>query len=386
MRCLVLAKTVLPGLVMVALCGPLAAPAENLSQVPARTSPAWLRDGVLYEIFPREFSPAGNLNAITARLDELQNLGVTILWTMPIHPIGEKGRKGEYGSPYSIKDYYAVDPHYGEVEDYKRLVAEAHKRNMKVIMDLVANHTAWDSVMMEHPDFYKQNAAGKIIPPVPDWTDVAGLNYKNPRLREYMISMMTHWVKTCDVDGFRCNVASMVPSDFWEAARAQLEAVKPDIMMLAEASQPDLMVKAFDLDYSWPLLSTINDVLMKGQPATRIRASWEESAEQFPHGALHMRITDDHDEPRAIARFGAEGALAGSALMFTLDGVPLLYNGMEVGDATESGDPALFEKLPILWSTQGPSPDADDLSQPDRAAQRKCRVPRGPRGLVAQLQ
>jgi glycosidase len=343
-------KNIIGALALAAWLCPPAARAQNPSQVPARTAPAWLRDGVVYEVFPRDFSPAGNLDGVTARLDELRDLGVTILWTMPIHPIGEKCRKGELGSPYSIKDYYAVDPHYGTMDDFKRLVAQAHQRKMKVIMDLVANHTAWDSVLMEHPEFYKQNAQGEIIPPKPEWTDVAGLNYRNPKLREYMFTMMKYWVQTCDVDGFRCDVASEVPRDFWEDARAQLESVKPDIMLLAEASQPDLLVKAFDMDYAWPLMGTLNDVLIKGAPASNLRASWEESQRQFPRDALHMRVTDDHDEARAVSRFGMRGALAASALMFTLDGVPLLYNGMEVGDATESGDPALFDKLPIFWS------------------------------------
>ncbi len=338
------------------LAPPSHARAEDLSKVPARTVPAWLRDGVLYELFPRDFSSTADLNGVTARLDELKDLGVTIIWTMPIHPIGEKFRKGEFGSPYSIKDYYAVDPHYGTVEDYKRLVAEAHKRGLKVIMDLVANHTAWDSVMMGHPEYYKHDAQGRVIPPVPEWTDVAGLDYKNPQLREYMIGMMKHWVQTCDIDGFRCDVASMVPTDFWESARAQLESVKPDIIMLAEASKPDLMTNAFDIDYAWPMMATLNDVMIRGAAASRIHESWEESARQFPHDTLHMRVTDDHDESRAISRFGAQGALAASVLMFTLDGVPLLYNGMEVGDATESGDPALFDKLPIFWSPKDRPP------------------------------
>lgn len=332
------------------------AAADNLSKIPARTSPAWLRDGVIYEIFPRDFSAAGNLDGVTARLDELKDLGVTILWTMPIHPIGEKFRKGEFGSPYSVKDYYAVDPHYGTVADFTRLVAEAHKRHLKVIMDIVANHTAWDSVMMEHPEYYKHNAQGDIIPPVPEWTDVAGLNYGNPQLRDYMIRMMKYWVQTCDVDGFRCDVASMVPTDFWESARLQLESVKPDIILLAEASKPELLVKAFDVDYDWPLMGTLNDVLIKGAPASNLRASWQESQRRFPRDALHMRVTDDHDEARAVSRFGARGALAASALMFTLDGVPLLYNGMEVGDATESGDPALFDKRPVFWSPRDRPP------------------------------
>ena len=139
----------------------LLAQAGDLSKQPARNSPVWLRDGVIYEIFPRDFSSAGDLNGVTAQLDRLKDLGVTILWTMPIQPIGEKGRKGSFGSPYSIKDYYAVDPHYGTVDDYKRLVSEAHKRGLKVIMDVVPNHTAWDSVLMKHPEFYKQDAQGQ---------------------------------------------------------------------------------------------------------------------------------------------------------------------------------------------------------------------------------
>lgn len=349
-------RIILGFLAVVAWLCQLAARPEDLSQIPARTPPPWLREGVIYEIFPRDFSTAGNLDGVTAGLDQLKDLGVTILWTMPIHPIGAKYRKGEFGSPYSVQDYYAVDPHYGTVEDFKRLVTEAHRRHLKVIMDLVVNHTAWDNVMMRHLEFYKQDAQGNVIPPVPEWTDVAGLNYENPALRQYIITMMKYWVQTCDIDGFRCDMASMVPTDFWEAARAQLESVKPDIMLLAEASKPALLVKAFDVDYAWPLMGALNEVLINGAPASKLRASWEESQRQFPRDSLHMRMTDDHDEARAISRFGVRGALAGSALMFTLDGVPMLYNGMEVGDATESGDPALFDKLPIFWSPKDRPP------------------------------
>ena len=326
--------------------------ATDSAKPPARPSPDWLRQGVIYEVFPRDFSAAGNLNGVTAKLGQIKDLGVTVLWLMPVHPIGEKARKGEFGSPYSIRDYYAVDPNYGTLEDLKKLVSEAHHQGIKVIMDLVANHTSWDSVMMTNKNFYKQDAKGNIISPEPGWADVAGLNYANPQLREYMIRMMKYWVQTCDIDGYRCDVAWGVPVDFWNQARAALDKIKPDIIMLAEASQPDLLTNAFDIDYSWPLLHALNDVLERGAPATRLQVVWEENARLFPTNSLHLAISDDHDEARAVARFGIQGALAASVLMFTLDGVPLLYNGMEVGDATESGDPALFDKLPIVWNAR----------------------------------
>ena len=150
-------------------CGLLAATlfAQATSSVNgAPPTPQWARDGVVYEIFPRNFSAEGNFNGITARLDDLKDLGVNILWLMPIHPLGEKMRKGTLGSPYAVRDYYGINPDYGTEADLKRLVAEAHKRGMKVIIDVVANHTAWDSVLMQHPEFYKQDASGKIIPPV----------------------------------------------------------------------------------------------------------------------------------------------------------------------------------------------------------------------------
>jgi cyclomaltodextrinase / maltogenic alpha-amylase / neopullulanase len=166
-----------------------------------------------------------------------------------------------------------------------------------------------------------------------------------------MITMLKHWLDpaTFDLDGFRCDVAYMVPTSFWEEARAELSKVKPNLIMLAEASKPELLLNAFDLDYSWPLHATLNRVLLEGAPANELQLSWESSQHEFPQHSLHMRFADNHDEARAVARFGIKGALAASAMMFCLDGVPLLYNGMEAGDATESGDPALFEKMPVFW-------------------------------------
>jgi glycosidase len=324
-------------------------PARDVSKQTARPVRDWVRDGVIYEIYPRAFSPQGNFNAITARLDELKDLGVTILWLMPIHPIGQEKKKGTIGSPYAVRDYYAINPDYGTAADLKRLVSEAHARGLKVIIDIVANHTSWDSVLMKHPEFYKRDARGNITYPY-DWFDIAALNYSHQELRRYMTDMLKHWIREFDLDGFRCDVAAELPTDFWENARRELEQVKPDIVMLAEAHKAELLVTAFDLDYSWPLHTALTQVLQGRGRASDLREEWEKEFKAWPQGAVHMRFSDNHDERRAIARFGEPAALAASAFVFTLDGVPMIYNGMEVGDTTESGAPALFEKLPIFWA------------------------------------
>lgn len=326
-------------------------------QVPAHNVSNWIKSAVIYEINPRTFSPTGDFRGVEQRLDYLKNLGVTVLWIMPIHPTGQLKKKGSIGSAYSVKDYYAINPSYGTKDDLKHLVQEAHRRQLKVIIDIVANHTAWDSVLMKHPEFYKKDPQGNIIPPNPDWSDVAGLDYRNPQVRSYMTDMLKYWLKEFDLDGFRCDVAGEVPTDFWENARAELVRIKPDIIMIAEANKPELLTKAFDLDYAWPFLSTMNDVLENGAPAEDIIVNWRKEHERYPPGALEMRFSDNHDEKRAIARFGERGTFAASALVFTMDGVPMLYNGMEVGDTTESGSPALFENLPVFWPIAERRPD-----------------------------
>jgi len=322
---------------------------RDVSKEQARPTRDWVRDGVIYEIYPRAFSEKGNFEEITARLDNLKDLGVTILWLMPIHPIGQEKKKGTIGSPYAVRDYYGINPDYGTKSDLQRLIGEAHRRGMKVIIDIVANHTSWDSVLMKHPEFYKRDAKGNITFPH-EWFDVAALNYGNVELGDYMVEMLKHWLREFDLDGFRCDVAGEVPTDFWEKARAELEKIKPDIVMLAEAHKPELLVHAFDLDYSWPLHSAMTNVLQGRAAASQLRIEWEQEVKEYPRNSIHMRFSDNHDERRAIARFGEPAALAASALVFTLDGVPMLYNGMEVGDTTESGAPALFERLPIFWS------------------------------------
>src|SRR6266404_5994712 len=236
-------------------------PSIDYSKLSSRPSPDWVRDGVIYEIFPRVFSPKGDFNGVTARLDQLKDLGVNILWLMPIHPVGRLKAKGTIGSPYAVKDYFAINQDYGTAADLKRLVSEAHKRGLKVIIDIVANHTSWDSVMMKTPAFYTHDASGKIIPPMPDWSDVADLNYDNAPLRRYMIDMLKYWIREFDLDGFRCDAAGMVPTDFWEQARTELDALKPGLLMLAEWDNPALMARAFDVDYAWKGYAAVADAI-----------------------------------------------------------------------------------------------------------------------------
>ncbi|MGA2891075.1 MAG: alpha-amylase family glycosyl hydrolase [Terracidiphilus sp.] len=187
-----------------------------------------------------------------------------------IHPVGQLKKLGTNGSPYAVRDYYAIAPDYGSKEDLRRLINEAHRRDVKVILDIIADHTAFDSVMMVHPDFYKHDKNGHLISPH-GWNDVAALDYSNPALRQYMIGVLTYWVKNFSVDGYRCDAAGEVPTDFWDQARSALDQVNPDILMLAEASKPELLRSAFQIDYAWPLLFKIDDVIMHGSPASDLR-------------------------------------------------------------------------------------------------------------------
>ncbi|MEJ0088077.1 MAG: alpha-amylase family glycosyl hydrolase [Pseudomonadota bacterium] len=338
--------------------------ADNGSGIPARHSPDWLRNAVVYEIFPRVFSRDGDFKGVTAQLDRLEKLGVSVLWMMPIHPMGREKAKGTLGSPYAVRDYDAINPDYGSPEDLKRLVKAAHERGMKVFIDIVANHTSWDATLIsQHPDWYRHDTAGRIVAPNPDWVDVAQLDYSNPALRTYMTGMLARWLRDYQLDGFRCDYASGVPTDFWEALRTELDLVRPGLALLAEADDPALLRKAFDIDYAWDFYHAVNDALTGKGPASQVRATWERAEARYPRGALRLRFSDNHDQLRTTGQAGLKAALAASALMFTLDGVPLLYNGMEVGDTTESAAPALFERTPIQWEMLERRPDVTPFYQ-----------------------
>ncbi|MEM4134460.1 MAG: alpha-amylase family glycosyl hydrolase [Candidatus Micrarchaeia archaeon] len=294
--------------------------------------PERIKHSVIYEVNIRQYTPEGTFAAFEKHLPRLQQLGVDILWFMPIQPIGKKNRKGELGSYYSIADYTAVNPEFGTLDDFKRIVKKAHEMGMLVILDWVANHTAFDHVWItQHPDFYTKNEKGEIISPVPDWTDVADLNYDNQQMRQAMIDAMAFWVKECDIDGFRCDVAMMVPTDFWEAARVQLEKIKP-LFMLAEAEEPELMNKAFDMFYSWEFYHHMVDIAKNKRKAKDLIAVLHLEQKKFPTRAIPMRFTSNHDENSwngTDKELYSDKHKLFAVLTFMVNGMPLIYSGQE---------------------------------------------------------
>lgn len=324
----------------------------------ALKGPSWISEAVIYSIFPRNFSKTGNFEGIVERLDQIKKLGVDVLWLLPIHPMGEAKKKGSMGSPYAVQDHEKINPAYGNQKDFKNLVARVHSLGLKIIIDAVLNHTAWDHVLIKYPEFYHQDENRQIRPPLPDWWDVAALDYTNPKVQSYILQILKYWLKEFDIDGFRFDASDFIPVEFWAKVRKELLEIKPDILLLGEGEKPEALCQGFDLDYDWNFRKTLDGIIMDGVPATAaMKKLLEEDELHFPQGSLHLRFSDNHDEKRAIARYGEKGALASSALIFTLNGVPLIYNGMEVGDTAESCSPALFEQMPIYWDASRIRPE-----------------------------
>ncbi|HMK38065.1 MAG TPA: alpha-amylase family glycosyl hydrolase [Bacteroidota bacterium] len=318
---------------------------------PALKSADWVRDAVIYSVYLRSFSPEGNFEGLEKRLPELKDLGVTVLWLLPVNPVGEKNRKGTLGSPYSVRDYYGINPEFGTLQDFRRLLASAKREGMRLIIDLVANHTSWDSrLITEHPDWFRKDAQGNIVSPNSNWTDVAALDYTKPELRRYMIDMMRWWVKDVGIDGFRCDVAELVPNDFWEEARSQLNRIKP-VMMIAEGSLPQEHVRAFDLTYSWNVYDALDPLLQGKRPVTLLDQILKNERLQFPTGSIRMRFTTNHDknawDAPAVLKFGADGLRLATVLINTLPGAPMIYTGEEVANDRKL---SLFEKVSVDWS------------------------------------
>ena len=255
----------LPLMVFLASCKNQTSKVVNTEAVKLTKNPDWAKDAVIYEVNTRQFTEEGTFNAFAQHLPRLKELGVDILWFMPIHPIGEENRKGTLGSYYSIKDYTAVNPEFGTLEDFKALVAQAHEMGFKVILDWVANHTAFDHEWATtHPEWYNRDENGDIVSPF-DWTDVADLDYdNNPELWDAMIAEMKFWLLEADIDGFRCDVAGMVPLEFWERTRKELDEVKPVFMLAEDEGVVALTNYAFGANYGWEVHHIFNK-MAKGE-------------------------------------------------------------------------------------------------------------------------
>jgi glycosidase len=312
-------------------------------------SPAWLPGSVICEVFVRDFSESGDFEGLRARIPELRRLGVDIVWLMPIHPIGEVKRKGTVGSPYAVRDHMAINPDFGTEEDLRNLVRTVHESGMKIIIDAVLNHSSPDDPLTEtHPDWYVRDAEGHPIPENADWYDVVDFDWSNHEVWQYFFDVLEHWVRDFDIDGYRCDVASLMPTEFWEEARTRLQAIKPDMVMLAESDDPALHLASFDLTYNWALYDAMVPVFAGRQPAADLGMAMRLDQGTFPVGALRMAFAENHDKERAPVVFGGfDQARAAALIALAICPCPLIYNGEEAGETTPRD---IFEKIPIDWS------------------------------------
>lgn len=322
--------------------------------------PEWTRNAVIYEVNVRQYTPQGTFAALGSHLARLDSLGVDILWFMPIQPIGKLNRKGPLGSYYSIANYSETNPEFGSKADFKAIVDSAHQLGMRVILDWVPNHSAFDHPWATaHPDWYVHRADGSISNArdnegrETDWTDVAELNYDNADLRRAMIAEMKWWVGSMNVDGFRCDVAGGVPNDFWVEARRQLQAARPDIFMLAEAEAPQ-MHPSFDMTYGWELHHLLNAITKGTEPTAKLDEYFAKDTTAYPANSYRMYFTSNHDENSwqgtEFERMGANHLPAFVLAASVRHGMPLLYTGQEVSLKKRL---RFFEKDTVDWG--GPS-------------------------------
>lgn len=316
---------------------------------PAIDVPDWLPGSVIYEVFPRTFSETGDFEGVRRRLDELHDLGVDVLWLMPIHPIGERHRKGTLGSPYASRDHMAINPDYGTGDDLRRLVDDAHQRGMRVIIDAVLNHCSPDNPLTRtHRDWFQLDAGGNPVADNPDWWDIVDFDWENREVWDYFNTVMEHWVREFDIDGYRCDVASLMPTEYWEQLLPRLQALEPGVLMLAESDAPDLHRASFHVSYNWTLWDAMGPVFRGERPASHLADAIEQDFYTFQRGALRMAFAENHDKERATVEFGSvpAGRLA-SLITLTICSTPLIHNGQEAG-ASEPRD--IFEPYTIDWS------------------------------------
>ena len=339
-------------LLILAACQPVKKTADEPASVITQAElDEWLNDAVLYEVNIRQYTPEGTFNAFAEHLPRLKELGVDILWLMPIHPISEKNRKGGLGSYYSVADYKGINPEFGTEEDFRNLVNSCHEMGFKVILDWVANHTGWDNPwIFDHPEWFTKDSTGVIIPPNADWSDIADLNFDVPEMRLAMIDAMDYWVEEYNIDGYRCDVAWGVPQDFWEAARASLDSIRPVYMLAEDEDHIGLLNYAFESNYTWKLHHITNEVAKGEKSAADIRDYFEETAGKYPVGSYPMNFITNHDENSwagTIEQRMGEAGDAFAVFSFTIPGIPLIYSGQEAGLDKKL---LFFEKDTIDWT------------------------------------
>lgn len=316
--------------------------------------PEWSKNANIYEVNIRQYSEEGTFKAFQEDLPRLKEMGVKILWLMPIHPIGKINRKEteeSRGSYYSVADYKKVNPNFGTEEDFRNLVDAAHEQGFKLIIDWVANHSAWDNPWTENKDWYELAEDGNFMPPRgTDWSDVIQLNYESEEMRAAMLDALEFWVREFDIDGYRCDVAGMVPTDFWENARVELDKIKP-VFMLAEDGEPELLHKAFDMNYAWEYAHVIREIAKGEQTFEDLDSLFYRDSKRFPDNAYRMYFTSNHDEN---SWNGTDPEMYGdnfenfAVLSATVKGMPLIYNGQE-SDLDKRLE--FFEKDEIEWKS-----------------------------------
>ena len=316
------------------------------------TNPDWVKNATIYELNIRQFSQEGTFKAIEKQLPRLKKMGINIIWLMPVQPIGVVNRKGSLGSYYSVKDYLKVNPEFGTDADFRSLVKAIHAQEMYVILDWVANHSSWDNMLAtQHPEWYTKSREGRFQPtPWRDYDDIIDFDYSQPGLRKYMTEALKFWVKEYDIDGYRCDVASFVPIDFWENARKELDAIKP-VFMLAEAEDKELHRRAFDATYNWTLWNILHQIAINNKSVKTLGEAYiAEHVSIFPKEGIRMNFIDNHDknswEGNQYSNFGP--ALKAATVFTTMmDGMPMVYNGQEAG---LNRSLLFFEKDPIVWT------------------------------------
>jgi len=309
--------------------------------------PEWVKEGPIYEIYVRAFSRSGSFNEVEKKLDYLKDFGIKTIWLMPLFPIGKKGRKGKLGSPYSIMDYFKTNPEYGTEENLKSLISSAHKKNLRIILDMVPNHAANDHILIsDKPEMFYRDENGDLGRKVSDWSDVTDWDYSNKETWNYMKSILKYWITEFDFDGFRCDVAGLLPTEFWDEVIDELKQIKPDIFMLAEWESPDLHVKAFNSTYNWTLFDLVKDVVFEKKPASLIIDYILEKIQVYPQNAYFLQFIENHDYERSAQVFGKKLIKPLAALFFTQHGLPLIYAGQEIG---ETNKPSHFDQETIKW-------------------------------------